>query len=189
MKTSCWMAACAALMLSGCTKASFNESAIASDAKSTSKVRPLNNRNGSQNIVDPQVNEQLERGASVGIPFFSEETVVVKTGTWVTIRFSIQEIISLGTCLPELTEEARQEMIDFTNNFVAESGLRITFDDKEIDVAEFFRTEYISTFTNSFGNCQFVNPFRYYVNPQSKGDHVLKTWLDGVEYSRIISYQ
>ena len=173
------------------TSNNFHEIAIVDLTTSTfdndaSSVFSL--RNGTQKINDNQTNDDLERGVAVPIPIFSEETVNVDMGSWVTVRFSVQGILLEGSCPSELTNEQIDEIIADTSNDEDIAGMRIWFDSEEIDVLTNFRTEKIYAVTNNNGNCQFINPWRYYVNPQSAGDHELKTLYDGVEYSRTISW-
>ncbi len=189
MKLSFFIVVCAAVTFSACTKSTIGDDENALTTKSTTQVRPLNNRSGTQKINDQQTNASLERGTPVPLPFFSQETVKVKVGTWITVRFSLQDIYALGPCTGALSDEGRAEIAAATAQFVEDNDIRIVFDGKEIDVAAFFRTEAITIVTNNGGDCQYINPFRYYVNPQAKGDYVLQSWLNGVEYSRIVRFE
>jgi hypothetical protein len=157
-------------------------------------TRSLPNGNGLQKINDNQTNEGLERGVGVSIPLFSNETVTVKTGTWVTLRFGLLDMLIEGSeCPEEVSEEQVNFILDDVANYVAENEVSIFFDGEQIDLIPYFRTEGISTVfgTNSEGNtgCFYRIPWRYYVNPQAKGSYEFKFVIQGIEYTRMIAWK
>jgi hypothetical protein len=145
-------------------------------------------RNGTQRINVNQTDARLIRGTEVRIPFFQDERepVSVPTGSWITISFSLQDVVNEGECEAALTEEQISTYMTDAASFVEEFGLEISLDGKQIEVSSNFRDDDIITVINNNGDCQYILPFRYYVNPQSKGSHTLGTVLDGVEYERTV---
>ena len=150
-------------------------------------------RNGTQRINDNQTNEGLERGVGVPIPLFSEETVIVKSGSWVTLRFGIQNLFAEGEpCPEELSEEQIGNILEAALSFEETEDFAMYFDGEPIEIAPHFRTELIRTvFGTSQGitGCYSQIAWRYYLNPQSKGDHEFKVTFGDTEYSRIIRWE
>ncbi|EAZ79333.1 hypothetical protein [Algoriphagus machipongonensis] len=161
--------------------------------KSTDKLisgNSLRLSNGTQKINDNQVDLSLIRGESVRIPALpGEDTPVeVPMGSWATINFTLQGILNEGECLGSLTEEQISSIMADAEAFIEDNGFSIHFNGEEIDVLSNFRSDRIRIVTNNDGNCQYILPFRYYVHPQAKGDYTLTTMVDGIEYSRTISW-
>lgn len=146
--------------------------------------------NGTQEINDQQTDESLIRGQSVRIPIFPGEDVPVEVpmGSWVTINFTLQDILNEGNCPESLTEEQINSILASSKEFIELSEFSINFNGEEIDVLSNLRSDRIRLVINGLGNCQYILPFRYYLKPQAKGDYTLTTMLEGVEYSRTISW-
>ncbi|MEN2281632.1 hypothetical protein AAGF08_05785 [Algoriphagus sp. SE2] len=147
-------------------------------------------RNGTQEINDQQTDPSLIRGESVRIPALSGEDVPVEVpmGSWVTINFTLQAEINEGECPESLSEEQINSILADAENFIESVGLSIEFNGEEIDVFSNLRSDRIRLVINNSGNCQYILPFRYYLNPQAKGDYTLISMFGGVEYSRTISW-
>jgi hypothetical protein len=147
-------------------------------------------RNGTQEINNNQTDESLIRGVSVRIPLFENERepVVVKTGTWVTINFTFQGILVEGICPESLTEEEINSILEGAEEFIELNEFSLNFNSEEIDVLSNFKADNIRIVVNNVGNCQYILPFRYYLNPQAKGVYTLTSMLEGVENSRTISW-
>jgi hypothetical protein len=147
-------------------------------------------RNGTQEINDQQTDPNLIRGESVRIPIFPGEDVPVEVpmGSWVTINFTLQDVLNEGECPENLTEEQINSILADSEETIEFFGLSISFNGEEIDVFSNLRSDKIALVINNDGNCQYILPFRYYLNPQAKGDYTLITIFEGVEYSRTISW-
>jgi hypothetical protein len=147
-------------------------------------------RNGTQKINVNQTDARLIRGTEVRIPVFASERepVNVPVGSWITISFTLQDVVNEGPCEAPLTEEQISTYMTDAASFVEEFGLEISFDGEEIELVSNLRDDEIITVINNDGDCQYILPFRYYVNPQSKGSHTLGTVYDGVEYERTVTW-
>ena len=141
---------------------------------------------GIQMINNNQTDDNFIRGIDVGIPRFFQDPIEVKTGSWVTSSFSFQDIVNEGPCEGALTEEQIGLFMIDAAIFIEETGFEISFDGEPIDVLSNFRAENTTAVNNNDGNCQYILPWRYYINPQSKGEHILSMVLGGIEYSRAI---
>ncbi|MBN3520076.1 hypothetical protein JYB62_08675 [Algoriphagus lutimaris] len=161
--------------------------------KSTDKLTSGNSfrlRNGTQEINDNQIDLSLIRGESVRIPIFPGESIPVEVpmGSWVTINFTIQGILNEGGCPDGLTEEQINSILADSEELIEIFDLSINFNGEEIDVFSNLRSDRIRLVVNSGGDCQYILPFRYYLNPQAKGEYILSTMLSGEKFSRTISW-
>ena len=139
---------------------------------------------GVQMINDNQTNEEFVRGVGVAIPLFDDSPVIVKQGTWVTLRFGFFTFIE-GECTDDSAATFLQQLYQYTDD----NNIEVYFDGEPIDVNSFFRTEGEEISDVEFqGFCTYRIPWRYYVNPQSKGDYEFKFVFSGVEYVRTISW-
>ena len=148
----------------------------------------LPNGNGVQKINDNQTNPGLDRGIGVSIPIFSEETVVVKAGTWVTLRFGLGDEFSEGLCPEKLTDEDIEFILSDAIKIIEDEGIEIEFDGEPIDIAPYFRTAGIALILLEENTCRYVIPWRYYVTPRSIGDHEFTFRFDGEEFTRTITW-
>lgn len=177
------------LLIFSCEKEEFSTQASTTESKIDFRSGQLPNGKGLQKINDNQVNPRLERGLGVSLPLFSEEAVTVKTGTWVTLAFSIQGPLNEGACPNGLTSEQVDDIVSGANQFVADRGLEIEFNGESIDVPPYFRAEDIVLFTDDAGNCRYALLWRYYVNPQSPGEYEFKNSISGIEFTRTIIWE
>lgn len=139
---------------------------------------------GIQMINDNQTNDELVRGEGVAIPLFSGETVEVKTGTWVTLRYGFFGFFE-GECPEDITSAILEEIYQYLDD----NQVAIYFDGEEIDAKSWWRLEGLEISETEFpGFCTYRIPWRYYVNPQSKGDYEFNFVFLGVEYVRTISW-
>lgn len=168
-----------AIFLIGCEK----DTTIIDSSVNSEQYKPKS-LNGNQKINPNQTDEHLIRGESVSIPLFSEETVEVRAGSWITITFSIQGLVNLGACQVPLSEQQITSIMEDAEIFLEDIGFELSFDGNQLDVLTHLRADEISTVTNNDGDCWYILPFRYYVRPQSIGAHTLSTVLEGLEYSR-----
>jgi hypothetical protein len=170
------------ILLTSCSKE--DAAVIDSSADSQLLIVQANRTNGNQRINPNQTNARLVRGVEVSIPLFSQETVEVSTGSWITITFSIQDVVNLGPCQGPLSEAQITSIMEDAAIFITETGLEIDFDGNQIDILTHLRADEINTVINNLGDCQYILPFRYYVRPQSVGAHTLSMVLNGTNYSR-----
>lgn len=146
-------------------------------------------RSPNQSINTNQTDDSFIRGTRVTLPNnFISETVEVPAGGWVTIAFSLQDIINEGPCQGNLSNDQINTIMEDAMLFIEEFGFELYFDGDQIDVFSNLRKNKIVTVTNFSGDCYSILPFRYYVNPQSIGEHTFTTNLDGVQYSRNINW-
>jgi len=147
-------------------------------------------RNGTQEINDNQTDPNLIRGVDVRLPIFPGQTgpIEVKTGSWVTFSFSLQEELNDGNCPGSLTEEDINSILSESKEFIESFEFSLSFNGDPIDIFSNLRSDRIGLVINNNGNCQYILPYRYYLNPQAKGDYIFSVMLDGVEYSRTISW-
>jgi hypothetical protein len=173
----------------GCEKDQFTASDFTDNqADAISKTLPTGK--GVQKIVASQTNDDLERGTAVSIPLFPAERdeVTVKMGTWVTLRFSVQDNRP-GTCPMAPTTEFNDEILDGAIQFVEDEDLAIAFDGQDIDVASHFRSEGLELiYVPQSDECVSRLPWRYYVNPQAKGSYEFTNDFRGFSFSRLISW-
>lgn len=97
----------------------------------------------------------------------------MKTGTWITITFSFQDIVTLGACQGPLSEVQISAIVADSELFITELSLEVIFDDDRIDVLTNLRADKITTVNNNAGDCQYIPLFRYYVRPQLRGVHAM----------------
>lgn len=165
---------------------------LANNFNIADKTMGLPNGNGLQKINDNQTNDALERGVGVSIPLFSTDTEVVKTGSWVTLRFGLLDLLVEGSdCPEELTQEQIDFILEDAIQYEEESDFSVFFDGTRIDLASYYRTEGITTVYGTLDGitgCYYRIPWRYYVNPQSKGDHEFKCIFGEDEYVRTIRW-
>ncbi len=147
-------------------------------------------RNGTQEINDKQTDPNLIRGVSVRIPIFIGESIPVEVpmGSWVTINFTLQDEVNEGGCPGSLTEEQINSILADSEESIEFFGISINFNGEEIDVLSNLRSDRIRLVINGIGNCQYILPFRYYLNPQAKGEYTLTATFRGTEFSRTISW-
>lgn len=145
-------------------------------------------RNGSQKINLNQTDGRFIRGVDVRIPLFVEAPIDVPTGSWITSSFSLQAPFKVGPCDGPLTEEEITSFMDDAASLVETRGFDLRFDGEPIDLLSNLRPDLTVAVTNQVGNCQYILPFRYYINPQSKGEHILSLSFDDKEYSRTITW-
>lgn len=170
-----------ALLFVGCEK---ETTVVDSSAESQLLFVQPNRLNGNQMINPNQTDARLVRGVEVSIPYFSQETVEVTSGSWITITFSYQDILNAGPCQGPISEAQIASIMDDVAININQSGFELSFDENQIDVFTHLRADEISTVNNNQGNCQYILPFRYYVHPQSVGAHTLSMVLSGTEYTR-----
>jgi len=164
----------------------LNSSIFDNDANSVFSLR-----NGTQKINDNQTNDDLTRGVRVRIPLFSSEPVNVDLGSWVTVQFSLQDDLTpvSDVCPDNISQEHINTIMEDSESFIEDGDVRLLFNGEEIDVLSNLRSDRITTYKyTSDGNCRYILPYRFYLNPQSKGDYELTFWLEGIEYSRTISW-
>jgi hypothetical protein len=145
---------------------------------------------GIQKIVDAQTNEDLERGTAASLPIFSDQRdeVVVKTGTWVTLRFRFRDFQS-GACPPALTPELSSQLLDDAIEFVDNSGLTVSFDEQDLSIAPYFRTSGINYFYSpGTDQCVYDLPWRFYVNPKAKGSYDHSAAIGGNSFTRLVTW-
>lgn len=157
-------------------------------ATDNNALKTTNLRNGTQKINDKQSNENLERGIGVSIPLFSTDPVLVKTGSWVTLRFGLTDFLTNLNCGEELTQEEIDVIYEDVIQYLEDNDVMVSLDGEAIDILPHFRPESIEKIPYDSEYCQYIISWRYYLNPQSKGDHEFMFSINGEEYTRIISW-
>lgn len=132
--------------------------------------------------------DDLITGTLVTIPLFDESPVEVPLGSKITVAFSFQDVLDEANCDASLTQAQIDGIMADAFAFTDPNDLEIIFDGKEIDVNSFYAEDGISTVLNNIGDCTYILPWRYYVNPQKAGTYTLTTSLDGLSFSREVTW-
>ena len=177
------------LFLMGCEKEVFTANNLAGNqADAFGKYVPAGK--GVQKIVPSQTDEDLIRGTAASIPILPNQLdeVVVKMGTWVTLRFSIQDRRP-GLCPEAPTADLTAEILNDAIQFVGDLGLEITFDDQDIPIAPYFRSSNLSfVYVAATDECVSILPWRFYVNPHAKGSYDYTAGIQGNSFSRLVTW-
>lgn len=128
------------------------------------------------------------RGVRVTIPLFDPTPVQVPTGSWVTIAFSIQGGLNPGACPGELSQSQIDNIVDGAITFFEDSDVGVSFDGNPIDMPSNLLEDGISTVINNDGDCQYILPWRFYVNPQRPGTYTVLFSFEGVDYERTVTW-
>lgn len=186
------------LFLASCNKDSFNLDRTTENGLNELLTREnsamLPNGLGVQKINDNQTDESLIRGVDVGLPLFDQTSVEVKAGSWVTLRFRVRDLLEEdGLCPEELSEEDVILIAERAKQFLIDDEISIYFDGELIDAALGFRSDYIDLVygqdpqTGIIGCYTFIQ-WRYYINPQSKGEHEYKLVYGEDTFTRSITW-
>ena len=144
----------------------------------------LTNRNPNSNQTD----EELIRGTRVTIPLFDESPVEIRVGRWATVTFSIQiNDADPALCDGPVSDEQVATILDDAITFLENNSVEVTFNGEILDITENFRTEGLAV-TEINGVCTYNLPWRYYQNPRPRGDYELVFTINGVSYSRTVSW-
>lgn len=174
-----------------------NEKLFELQKESVSAVLP--NGNGVQKLNGNQITGGLVRGTGVAIPFFSDDPVQVKAGSWVTLGFSVTDFFSSGMCPEdyELTDTEISEILESSQSFLTDIGASISFGGEVVEMGTAFRENFITLFNvevyDEEGNflgyeCGSSIPWRYFVIPQAIGDYEFTFNAFGSTWTRTVSW-